>query len=167
MTAVSRLDQSGVKRGANLLVALRGCLSARTAAPCLQQRLFRSETTAQARRWDKCGPVPPRAAFFDAEALLDADFWPGSFGERREFSFAAGHLGEASALPVAFGLVDPRLRARNEIPPDVPLAVDWRASEEHNASVRSRARSSRGFGEYQDPAALGAWPHAMVPSTTS
>ena len=62
MTVVSRVDQSGVKRGANLLVALEGCLSARTAAPCLQQRLFRSETTAQ--------------------APLDADFWPG-VGMRR------------------------------------------------------------------------------------
>jgi hypothetical protein len=147
MTVVSRVDQSGVKRAVNLLVALRGCLPARTAAPCLQQRLFRSETTAQARRWDKC----PESGLFDGEAQLDADFWPGSFRERDEFSFTAGHLGEASALPVAFGLVDPRLRARNEIPPDVPLAVDRRAFEEHNAKVRSRSQSSRSFGEYQDP----------------
>ena len=30
------------------------------------------------------------------------------------------------------------------------------AAEEHNASIRSRAQSCRGSGEYQYPAALGA-----------
>jgi len=38
----------------------------------------------------------------------------------------------------------------------VLLAVDRRAAEEHNASVHNRAPSSRGFGEYQHLAALGA-----------
>ena len=34
--------------------------------------------------------------------------------------------------------------------------VDRGAAEEHNASVRSRAQSSCGFGEYQHPVALSA-----------
>ena len=76
-------------------MALRGYLSARTAAPSPQQRLFRSETTAQARRWDKCAPVPRRAAFSTARRRSTPISERGHSGSGMNSASSPGTLGKS------------------------------------------------------------------------
>src|ERR1700691_4632921 len=58
-------------------------------------------------------------------------FSPRSLFRQRNKLGLARHFGEASGFPIGFRLLDPCLRARDQIPPDMPLAFELGAAEDH------------------------------------
>src|SRR6185436_6346234 len=55
-----------------------------------------------------------------------------SLRQGHELLLVAGDLGEAALLPVALRLIDAVLAARDEVPPEVALAVERRSAEQHD-----------------------------------
>jgi len=53
-----------------------------------------------------------------------------SLGQGDELDLVAGDLREAAVPPLLLGLLEALLRARDEVPEDVPLAVERRTADE-------------------------------------
>src|SRR5262245_44871155 len=60
------------------------------------------------------------------------------FGQRRELDLVARNQRELALLPVRLRALDALLGAADEVPVDVPIAIELRATEQHDAcSLRS------------------------------
>src|SRR5438067_2537771 len=79
---------------------------------------------------------------------------PPSFRKRDELSIVSWDFSEAAGGPVALRLLDALFRARDEVPPDVALAVERRAAEEHHVRGLGRGDCRREAGAKQDHGAL-------------
>src|SRR5215472_8897989 len=55
--------------------------------------------------------------------------------QRNELDFVARHLAEVAGRPFGFGLLDPILARRNEVPPDMPWPVHGGATQNHHMRV--------------------------------
>ena len=84
--------------------------------------------------------------------LVSVSFW-----KWYRFDLVPRHFRKPALLPVAFGLRDSRIGAGNEIPPDVPFAVDRCAADEHDARIGRRVQHHLGpLREDQHAAAFNA-----------
>src|SRR5215469_9343390 len=72
-------------------------------------------------------------------SLVSLSFW-----QWYRFDLVPRHFREPALLPIAFGLLDPRTGAGNEVPPDVPFSIDRCAADEHDARIGCRVQRHLG-----------------------